>query len=76
MKEFNEKLLECMLIGKYRTEIKKLFEQVPEEFEDFIIDYGFKIPNQTPQCEKAEIFSRLINQFMSSLGKFCNRIEK
>lgn len=50
-------------------------KQVPEEFEDFIIEYGLKISNEVWQGEKLEMISRFVGDFMSSLGKFCNRID-
>lgn len=76
MKEYNKKILEHMFLEKYRLGIEEVIAKVPEEFEDFVINYGSKLSNQFTQAERAFVFSCFVGDLMSSLDKFCNRIEK
>jgi len=75
MKEFNKKILERMFLEKYRLGIEEVIAKVPEEFEDFVINYGSKLCNQFTQAERAFVFSCFVDDLMSSLGKMEKRIK-
>jgi hypothetical protein len=76
MKEYNKKVIERMFIEKYRPGIEEVIAKVPEEFEDFVINYGSKLCNQFTQVERAFVLSCFVGDLMSSLDKFCNRTQK
>lgn len=76
MKEFNKKILKRMFLEKYMPGIEEIIAKVPEEFEDFVINYGSKLCDQFTQVERAFVLSCFVDDLMSSLNELCNRIEK